>query len=41
MKRIFTICICGSLLLLTGCGKVPTLENGEELVGKIKIKILQ
>ena len=38
MKRIFTICICGSLLLLTGCGKVPTLENGEELVGKIKNK---
>ncbi len=38
MKKFLAICMCGSLLLLTGCGKVPTLKNGEELVGKIKNK---
>jgi foldase protein PrsA len=38
MKKFLAISICSSLLLLTGCGKIPTTKDGDELVSKIKNK---
>lgn len=35
MKKIL-ICLCLVLLLVTGCGKVPKLENGQEAVVSLK-----
>ena len=31
-KKILLFSLCFILLLITGCGKVPKLENGQELV---------
>lgn len=35
-KKIITISLCLLLLLVTGCSKVPKLENGKELVVEMK-----
>ncbi len=35
MKKIL-ICLCLALLFITGCGKVPKLENGQEAVVTLK-----
>lgn len=34
-KKILLIFLCLGLLITTGCGKIPKLQNGEELVAKV------
>lgn len=34
-KKVLILCLCTSLLAVTGCGKIPKLSNGEEIVAKI------
>lgn len=38
MKKKVIFVLCGTLLLVTGCGKVPVLKNGEEVFAKIDKK---
>lgn len=37
-KKLLTISLCFGLLLVTGCGKVPKLENGQEVIVELKNK---
>lgn len=34
-KKVLVLSLCAFLLLVTGCGKVPKLANGEEVVAKV------
>ena len=34
-KRLLYVCLCIGLLMTTGCGKIPKLQNGQEVVAKI------
>lgn len=34
-KRLLYACLCVGLLMTTGCGKIPKLQNGQEVVAKI------
>lgn len=37
-KKILIASLCLGLLLITGCGKVPKLENGQEVIVELKDK---
>lgn len=37
-KKIFTISLCLGLLLVTGCGEIPKLENGQEIIVELTDK---
>ncbi len=34
-KKLLIISLCGAMLMMTGCGKVPKLKNGEEVAASI------